>query len=881
MSLILQLLRIGVAAALLFAAIASPASESEPGTIRLQLKWSHQFQFAGYYAALEKGFFREEGLAVEIIEGNADRPPLDVVLSGKADFGVTDGDVLHARMQGSPVVVCAAIFQHSPYIVMSRHDSGIRVPSDLIDRTVMISDDQGGVQHLAMLKREGLPIDRIKIVPHTWKLDDLIEGRVDAISAYVTAEPSQMRARGVEPHFMKASDYGIDFYGDTLFTREEIVKERPAEVEAMIRATRRGWHYALEHRAELIAHILTLPGVRERGITAANLNDEAEAMEPLIRADLVEIGHMNPGRWVRMARTYEETGLAQPPRNPAWLQGFLYRPPGEARPLVSLAPCIGIATLAAFIVLVWITTLRRKVEQRTKEIQRSAETHRLILDSALDAVIGVGRDELVVEWHPRATEIFGVPEAKALGTAIPRFLPGLRRHLGASGKPVGENRFELEARRADGTRFPVELSVSVLPKDREVSLILFVRDITGQRSLEEKLRQSQKMQAIGQLAGGIAHDFNNLLTVIRGNATIIREEAHLEPEHGGALDEILAAGERASSLTAQLLAFSRQQPMQPKVFAANPCIENIVRMLGRLIGEDVRIETRLSSPSPILRADQAMIEQVILNLAVNGRDAMPHGGVLSLSTRVVPVSGDLARIHHREKGGDYLCIEVRDTGTGIAPEHLPRVFEPFFTTKEVGKGTGLGLATVFGIVEQHGGWVTVESRLGEGSTFTVWLPCHREAEATETAPQRLPAGSSRDTAPGGHETILLVEDEDLVRLVGRRLLTRQGYRVIEARNGRHALELWKDHANEIDLLLTDVVMPEGISGQELAKRLQSERPGLKVVYTSGYAAEIFRGEASLPSDAAFVGKPYRPEELLGTIRSVLDGNPVEPLALPS
>jgi PAS domain S-box-containing protein len=530
---------------------------------------------------------------------------------------------------------------------------------------------------------------------------------------------------------------------------------------------------------------------------------------------------------------------------------------------------------------VWIHTLRRKVEQRTREIQRSAETQRLILDSALDAVIGVGRDERVVEWHPRATEIFGVPEEKALGTAIPRFLPGLRRHLNASGKPAAENRFELEARRADGTGFPVELSVSVLPKDREVSLILFVRDITGQRSLEEKLRQSQKMQAIGQLAGGIAHDFNNLLTVIRGNASIIREEARLEPEHGGALDEILAASERASSLTAQLLAFSRQQPMQPKVFDANSCIGNIVRMLGRLIGEDVRIETDLSSPSPLLRADQAMIEQVILNLAVNGRDAMPHGGVLSLSTRVVPVSGELARLHQRGEGGDYLRIEVRDTGTGIAPEHLPRVFEPFFTTKEVGKGTGLGLATVFGIVEQHGGWVTVESRLGEGSTFTVWLPCHTETTAPEPAMENPPTSGSRASSPAGHETILLVEDEDLVRLVGRRLLTRHGYRVIEARSGRHALELWQDHADEIDLLLTDVVMPEGISGPDLARRLLGERPALKVIYTSGYAAEIFRGEASLPGDAAFVGKPYRPEELLATVRSVLDGAAVEPLALPS
>jgi two-component system cell cycle sensor histidine kinase/response regulator CckA len=841
--------------------------------VRLQLKWHHQFQFAGYYAASKNGYFQEEGLEVEIVEGSKDRPPLETVLSGKADFGVSDADVLQARMNGAPIVVLASIFQHSPYIVMSRHDSGIRVPADLIDRTIMISGDQGAAQHLAMLKHEGLPISRIHIVPHSWKLEDLIHGEVDAISAYITAEPSQMRARGVEPHVMMASDYGVDFYGDTLFTREEVVRERSDEVDAMIRATQRGWQYAMDHRDEMITHILGIPGVRERGIQPGNLRYEADAMKPLISADLVEIGHMNPGRWLRMSQTYLDTGVSDPPQNRNWFEGFLYTPQASLPSLLSLAPYLIAASVLALAIFAWNLTLRGQVEQRTREIRMADELRHHVIDSALDAVIGVGPDGEVLHWNTRATEWFGASETEALGTPVDHFLPGLRDHLSLIG-PKADLRFELEARRADHTTFPAELSVSILPSDLRVSLNVFARDITHRRDLEEKLRQSQKMQAIGQLAGGIAHDFNNLLTVIRGNAGILVEDLADQEEHCRSLEEILAASERASSLTAQLLAFSRQKPMQMSVFEGNRGVESSARLLKRLIGEDVTLETRLCDPSPHIRADQAMLEQILLNLAVNGRDAMPHGGVLTLTTRVVPVATEVAALHGRCLEGDYFSIEVADTGSGIDPGHLPRLFEPFFTTKDVGKGTGLGLATVFGIVEEHGGWVTVDSRLGEGSRFTVWLPC-------QTRPEIETTHTWRDLAPRGDETILLAEDEELVRLVAHRLLTRHGYRVIAANSGRHALEIWRERADEIDLLLTDIVMPEGVSGTDLAQRLRSERPDLKVIYTSGYAAEIFRGEVEFPEAAVFIPKPYDGEELLGTLRSVLDGTIGEELILPA
>jgi len=790
------------------------------------------------------------------------------VLSGQADFGVSDADILYARMKGSPVVVCAAIFQHSPYIVMSRRDSGIRTPSDLVDRSIMISGDQGAAQYLSMMKREGLPVDRIRIVPHTWSLDELISGKVDAVSAYVTAEPSQMRALGVEPHIIKASDYGVDFYGDTLFTCNDFARKNPRKTESMIRASRHGWQYAMENPDEIIDYILTLPGVSERGIRRENLTYEASEMAGLIRADLVEVGQMNPGRWMRMARTYEETGLAALPKDPAWFDGFIFEPKGRGISFATITFLVSVTALIGLGILIWNLALRREVEARTKETRIGDEIKRLIIDSALDGVIGVDRAGVIVHWNIQAESIFGSASAEVMGTPVKRFLPELDAHLsGMPGDSSGQ-RFEMTAVRRDGGEFPAELSVSQLPPDLSVSLNVFVRDITGLRSLEEKLRQSQKMQAIGQLAGGVAHDFNNLLTVIRGNASILQFDSGFPEGHRDPVSEILAASERASSLTNQLLAFSRQQPMQTRIFSVDRTLESICRMLSRLIGEDIRLETSFCSPSPCIKADPGMLEQVILNLAVNGRDAMPLGGVLTLSSQVVEISRKKSATHPRAVAGTYLCLKVRDTGEGIPEENKSRIFEPFFTTKEVGKGTGLGLATVFGIVEQHEGWITVESVRGEGACFTVWLPCLESA--TEEGVKLRPVSRERMPLTEGRETILLVEDEEMVRAIGRRLLSMHGYCVIEAASGKQALEVWKDRAGEIDLLLTDIVMPEGISGDQLAKSLLAENPGLKVIYTSGYSAEIFRGDAAFPTDGAFLAKPYSPDELLATIRAAFD-----------
>ena len=395
-------------------------------------------------------------------------------------------------------------------------------------------------------------------------------------------------------------------------------------------------------------------------------------------------------------------------------------------------------------------------------------------------------------------------------------------------------------------------------------IVGMAEDITDRRQLEEQFRQAQKMEAIGQLAGGVAHDFNNILAAIMMQADMAGSVDGIPQEAADYLDDIRGAAERAANLTRQLLAFSRRQVMQPRSLDINESVNSLGKMLTRLLGEDVRLQMNLH-PAPIgLQADAGMLDQVLLNLVVNARDAMPSGGRITIGTALRQVTAEEASEIEGAAPGRYACLSVSDTGGGIAPENLERIFDPFFTTKEAGKGTGLGLATVFGIVCQHGGWVTVDSAVDKGTTFEVFLP------AAETARIRAGAAANESVPLPGTETILLVEDEVSVRVITRALLERQGYRVVEAANGVEALEAWEQRTGPIALLFTDLVMPEGVNGRELAARLQAAEPRLRVIYTSGYSGDVAGRELSLQEGRNFLQKPYSRQQLLETMRRALD-----------
>jgi len=422
-------------------------------------------------------------------------------------------------------------------------------------------------------------------------------------------------------------------------------------------------------------------------------------------------------------------------------------------------------------------------------------------------------------------------------------------------------------KRHDGT-FADVLDRGYLIKDaagKPVRMIGAMLDVTERRRLEDQLRQAQKMDAISQLSGGIAHDFNNLLTVIQVNAALLARHDK-NPETREHTSAIVDATDRAAALTRQLLMMSRRQIMQQRVTDLNEVVAELTRMLHRTVGEHISFVAQPERSLPLVNADVGMIEQVLLNLVVNARDAMPGGGQLTIVTGHARVTEPKLRHGFDVQPGDYAFVSVSDTGSGIAPVHLPHIFEPFFTTKDIGRGTGLGLATAYGIVRQHNGWIEVTSEPGRGSTFCFYLPTTAQL-LTQDRPR---TGAVDEDLPSGTETILVVEDEAALRNLIVGLLETCGYTVLHTGSGVSALELWKTARERIQLLLTDVVMPGGVNGRDLAERLRADATDLPVLYTSGYSPDLTGAGERLVEGVNFLQKPYQPATLARAVRDLLD-----------
>jgi PAS domain S-box-containing protein len=423
---------------------------------------------------------------------------------------------------------------------------------------------------------------------------------------------------------------------------------------------------------------------------------------------------------------------------------------------------------------------------------------------------------------------------------------------------------DLPLQNKNGKRVAVEFVSNAYMVDGNRVIQCNIRNITERKDLEDQLRQAIKMEAIGRLAGGVAHDFNNMLTVIMGCSQLAQQSDRLSADTRELLDQVMAAAHRAEKLTRQLLTFSRKKILQLRIADLNEVVASFIKMLQRVIGEDVALEVEYSNDKALVEVGEGLIEQVLMNLAVNARDAMPNGGRLSIKTGRTNVDQVGVQGQLQESKRDFIWLRVSDTGFGMTSLIQAHIFEPFFTTKDVGKGTGMGLSTVYGIVRQHRGWIEVASQVGTGSVFTIYLPAAIDASAVV---QTFDPGASQ--LQTGDETILLVEDEPSLRAMARKLLEHLGYHVYEASDGVAALSVWKEHRAEIDLLLTDMVMPNGMTGSDLAQKLQAEDPELHVVLTSGYnSAEP--SSVKLSKSSLFIRKPYTLDAISQTIRKCLD-----------
>jgi PAS domain S-box-containing protein len=542
---------------------------------------------------------------------------------------------------------------------------------------------------------------------------------------------------------------------------------------------------------------------------------------------------------------------------------FAYDGTGVSRFLIN--------AVAAVVMALMVGAIRRRLDMEREQVaaQRVAAHERALSETAADAMITIDASGTIRSANPATSSMFGYPRAALIGRRIEQLLaPSLResipkalaQYVESGQRTVAWTSAEFIGARADGVEFPIEVSFGEYV-DRERYFTWIVRDVSGRKSLEDQLLQAQKMEAVGQLAGGVAHDFNNMLTAIGGFTELMAESPDDAATRSHALEAIRTATERATGLTRQLLAFSRRQRLEASIISLNDTLERIEPLLRRLLGEHVELVVQKADDLRHVLADASQLETAVMNLAINGRDAMPEGGTLTIETSNVELDELYARQHVQVTPGPYAMLSVHDTGSGMDPTTLSHIFEPFYTTKDLGRGTGLGLSSAYGVVRQSGGNIWVYSELGQGTTFKVYLP---EAIGAVADPRpSLPKGETLGTG-----TIVVAEDEPVVRDLIVSTLGRYGYDVLAAGDGREAMELIERVGQRIDLLVSDVVMPN-VGGLELIDLARAWRPDLPVILISGYSERLLPAD-SLARGVTFLEKPFTGQRLAEAIRVALD-----------
>lgn len=862
----------------------SAASEK----IVLQLRWDHQFQFAGYYAAKWQGYYQEEGLDVEIRPATTPQKILSTVQEvseGRAHFGIGGADILKAKDEGADLYVVASIFQHSGAGFYTKKATVISSPADFLKLKVARRvNDLIDVELQAMLKAEGIDPTKLKSYPHQPGIDHLVSGMVDVVPGYTLNIPYTAHAQNIAINEIRPVEYGIDFYGDSIFTNKNMVANHPDTVTRFKKASIKGWQYALENRDAMVQDISSQ---LSRIIPVVNITDfntyQSQKVNDLISYPDVEIGHINPSRWERMHHYLLTLGIL---KNTIDIDSFIFDPEkteqlaAEKRQrLLVLFSTIGLCALLLF--AVWTYSLRSAVQRKTRELSlankklsESEKNYRELIEFAQEGIWVIDKDGKTTFVNPSMAKMLGYTPEEMKDKHLFSFTDeagaqNATKCLHRRQQGIAEQH-DFEFLRKDGERVFVTLATTPIidAQNTYQGAIAGIIDITQRRKAEQEqlrlqhhLLQAQKIEEIGNLAGGIAHDFNNMISLIIGFTELALDDAVKGSPQEDCLEEVNAAAKRAKDMVAQILAFARQSDEEKESVEVGHVVLETLKLLRPATPSTITIEERIQSSSCVM-ANRAQLHQVFINLCTNANHAMQAtGGTLTIQLHDV-VLGDEGEKNWTLEHGRYVEAIISDTGAGIPPSIIDSIFDPYFTTKGVGQGTGMGLAMVKGIIEKHGGEIQVLSTPGEGSAFTFRLP----VSSTESGTTEYTADKD---LPHGDERIFLIDDELSIISMGSRMLEGLGYSVTTQASSVEALELFRSNPMAYDLILTDMVMPH-MNGDQLTIKMREIRPDIPVIISTGYSNSITEEISTKLGIHAFLFKPVSKKDYAWTVRDVLD-----------
>jgi two-component system cell cycle sensor histidine kinase/response regulator CckA len=841
--------------------------------IAIQLRWHHQFQFAGYYAAVEKGFYRKAGFQVELLEAEPDNDTVAAVLSGKAQYGVSNSEILQHYLNGEPLVAMAAIFQHSPLVLVTRADSGITSAKELVGKRVLMSSAGRDIELQAMLHNAGISLDQIELVEGIASPETYFDPNIDAISAYTTNELYYYQQRKIRYRVIAPITYNVDFYGDCLFTTQSEVDQHPHRALMIRDATLRGWRYALKHPQEIIDLISQRYGSKK---TKAHMSFEAAAVKLLIRPELIQLGHMNPDRWQHIADTFIRFKMANP--GPA-LANFLYQPPEservrQIRTTALVLAAVLFAAILLFVILFLFTkklhkeVVHRKAAQSALAVAEKEKT--TVLNSMKEIVVYLDPDHHIRWANESAAQRLGLTTQALQGRHCSIIWEHCKQHCQTC--PVTraiERGTEQHGRiiSEEGQTWLFHAYPVHDKLDKLAGVVNLASDVTESQKLESERLRIQKLESIGVLAGGIAHDFNNVLTAVIGYIELTRIEMRPGDQGLHFLGEAEKASQRAKELAHMLLTFSKGGEPIKRKGAIVPVLRQAIEHAN--VGQTIDCSLQISENILPVAMDAAQIENAIRNVLINAQEAMPDGGTITITVANTSFENQTSQDLSSQP---YVKITIIDQGYGIVEDHLENIFDPYFTTKQmsVQKGMGLGLSITHSIIRKHEGFIKVDSALGKGTAISIFLPA---ASPCSDKSNRFSEVIEGETASMGK--ILLMDDEKIIWDVAGQLLQHLGYKTEFAVNGEEALARYKDALTSeepFQAVILDLTIKGGMGGREALIKLRKIDPNVKAFVSSGYSDDPVITNYNAFGFTGVIIKPYTLMDLKNALK-VLSSDP--------